>query len=440
MDLLRRAAGVSGAVKRRSWTSFTAVFALVFAGGALLHSVFGSKETFEGIVISCAAAGRELELCQSGAEAWSKQSGVPVRVVAAPNDASERLGTYTLLLATRSADIDVFSIDTTWAGMIGNHFLDLTPHADPKALPGNFPGFLENNRVDGRLVAMPWFIDAGVLYYRKDLLERYGEQVPTTWQELTRIATRIQSEERKRGNAGLWGFVFQARAYEGLTCNALEWVASQGGGTFVDGEGRVTVNNTEAQQALTLASSWIGTIAPRGVLNYAEEESRGVFQSGKAVFMRNWPYAWKLANGPDSPIRGKVGVSVLPGKAATLGGWSLAVSKYSRHPEAAVSLALYLTSEQEQRRRLEIGGFQPTLEKIYRDPELLLANPFLASLRSVFQNALPRPSRSTRSKYNRVSLEIAESVHRVLAGEEKAEEALARLERTLERIGKNGRW
>ncbi len=139
-------------------------------------------------------------------------------------------------------------------------------------------------------------------------------------------------------------------------------------------------------QALDLAATWIGKIAPEGVLNYAEEESRGVFQSGNAVFMRNWPYAWALGNAEDSPIKGKIGVAALPmggadGKhTATLGGWQLAVSKYSANPEIATDLVKYLTSSDEQKRRAIAAAYNPTIAKLYKDPEVLAASPFFGDL------------------------------------------------------------
>ena len=181
---------------------------------------------------------------------------------------------------------------------------------------------------------------------------------------MTRTARHIQDAERAAGHASLWGYVFQGKAYEGLTCNTLEWVASHGGGTFVDPQGKITIDNPQAAQALDQAAGWIRSIAPEGVLNYTEEESRGVFQSGNAVFMRNWPYALGLAEGPDSPIRGKVGVAPLPAgtgpgarHAATLGGWQIAVSKYSHHQQLAAELAVFLTSKASVRRWAIEGGY-----------------------------------------------------------------------------------
>src|SRR5262249_46227433 len=163
--------------------------------------------------------------------------------------------------------------------------------------------------------------------------------------------------------------VFQARAYEGLTVNALEWIASYGGGTIVDAAGKITVNNVQAVAAIDTAARWIRTIAPEGVLTYTEEESRGVFQAGDAVFMRNWPYAWALANAPDSPIKGKVGIAPLPkggpdGKhVAALGGQQLAVSRYSAHPDLAADLVLYLTGAAEQKRRAIASACHPAIAR-----------------------------------------------------------------------------
>jgi trehalose/maltose transport system substrate-binding protein len=217
---------------------------------------------------------------------------------------------------------------------------------------------------------VPWFTDAGLLYYRKDLLDKYGKQPPQTWQELEATAKEVQEGERGSGGGDIWGYVFQGKAYEGLTCNGLEWIRSFGGGEIVDAEGKITANNEQAAQALTWAAGTVRTIAPEGVLNYSEEESRGVFQSGNAVFMRNWPYAWALAQATDSRIKDKVGVAALPKggengqNAGCLGGWQLAVSKYSDSAEAAIDLARYLASRDEQKRRAVEGAFNPTIEAL----------------------------------------------------------------------------
>jgi trehalose/maltose transport system substrate-binding protein len=398
------------------------------------------------LAISCGAVGLELQLCQDGANAWAGQSGHEVEVISTPNSATERLALYQQILAANSSDIDVFQIDVIWPGILANHFIDLGQHIDQAQIDEHFEAIVANNTVDGALVAMPWFTDAGILYYRTDLLEKYGKEVPETWQELAAIAEEIQDGERAEGSDKMQGFVFQAKAYEGLTCDALEWIDSFGGGSIVADDGSITIANEEAATALDTAAGWVGTIAPEGVLNYAEEEARGVFQSGNAVFMRNWPYAWALAQADDSPIKDKVGVTQLPkggeeGKhTGVLGGWQLAVSKYSENAEAAADLVAYLTSYEEQKRRAIEGSYNPTIAALYQDQEVLDAVPFFGSLYETFVEAVARPSRVTGAKYNQVSSEFFNAAHDVLSGKAPAGERLAELESSLDRLSRGGRW
>lgn len=398
------------------------------------------------ISISCGAVGAELKVCQDGVEAWARQSGHEVKVVSTPNSATERLALYQQILAAGSADIDVFQMDVIWPGTLANHMVDLKQHLSADAVAAHFPAIVENNTVGGKLVAVPWFTDAGLLYYRKDLLEKHGLQPPATWEELSTAAATVMEKERP-ANPQLQGFVFQGKAYEGLTCNALEWVDSYGGGTIVGADGKITVNNEKAVAALTWAASVVGEIAPEGVLNYTEEEVRGVFQSGNAVFMRNWPYAWPLSQAQDSPVRDKVGVAALPkgggegGKnTGALGGWQLAVSKYTKNIEPAADLVRYLTSPEEQKRRAIEGGYNPTIPALYQDQEILAANPFFGSLYTTFTNAVARPSKVTGTRYNQVSAEFFNTVNAVLSGQAEPEAGLADLERKLDRLSRGGRW
>ncbi|HBM29344.1 ABC transporter substrate-binding protein [Halomonas sp. CnH100-B] len=411
---------------------------------ASLASATGSAQAAE-LTISCGAVGAELTLCQEGVRAWEEKTGHSVDVVSTPNSSTERLSLYQQILSANSSDIDVMQIDVVWPGLLANHLLDLREVLGEDAAAGHFDTIVTNNTIDDRLVAMPWFTDAGVLYYREDLLEKHGHEVPTTWQELTEIARDIQNAEREAGNDRMQGFVFQGRAYEGLTVNALEWVASFGGGTVVDNEGEVTINNERAAQALDLAASWIGDISPEGVLNYTEEEARGVFQGGNAVFMRNWPYAWSLAQSDDSDVRGKVGVVQLPAggeegqSAAGLGGWNLAVSRYSEHPDIAADLVAYLTGEEEQKRRAIQASYNPTIDSLYQDQEVLDAVPFFGTLYDTFTNAVARPSAPTGDAYGRVSNAFFSTSHDVLSGTKDGAQAVADLEGELLRL-KRRNW
>jgi trehalose/maltose transport system substrate-binding protein len=257
-------------------------------------------------------------------------------------------------------------------------------------LSQHFRSLIEANTVKGRLVGLPWYSDAGLLFYRKDLLTHYGHGVPTTWRELATIVRQIQHAERQRGRLDFHGFMFQAKADEGLTCHALEWIAGAGGGEVIEADDRITVNDPCAAQALALAASWVRDIAPPGVLNHEPEDSRGVFLTGNALFMRNWPYAWALVQKDDSPVMGKVGIAPKPGSqdrpgCSAAGGWQLGVSRYSRHPEQAADLALYMTSAEVQRARAIGGGFNPTRPDLYLDKDVLAANPHFPIVQAIIE-------------------------------------------------------
>ncbi len=409
----------------------------------------GSLVAAEGVTvtISCGSVGKDQTFCKEGAEAWAKKTGNKVRVLSSPQSTSDRLALYQQQLAAGSSDVDVYMIDVIWPGVLGQFFEDLNPYIDPRVKEGFFPSLINANTVDGRLVGLPWFTDAGILYYRKDLLQKYGfSKPPTTWDELFQMAKTIQEGERKAGNQSFWGFVWQGASYEGLTVDALEWIYSYGGGTIVDAKGNITVNNPRAKAALEMARKWVGTISPPGVLSYMEEDARGVWQAGNAAFMRNWPYAYALGNSEDSPIKGKFDVTVLP-KASTpegrhaagLGGWQLAVSRFSKHKAAAVDLVLYLTGYQEQKRRAIEGSYLPTRPALYQDPDLLKAQPFMGRLYDVFVNAVPRPSAQTKKKYNQVSSAFWTAVHNAISGKVDAGMALRQLEAQLKRI-KGAGW
>jgi len=410
---------------------------------ALSAGACGKKDKGSAeVTISCGSVGQDFDSCKAGVEAWEKKTGNKAKLVAAPASTTDALALYQQLLAAGASDIDVLRIDVVWPGILGGFLLDLSPYTKG-AEKNYFESMIANDKVDGRLIAIPWQADAGVLYYRKDLLEKYGETAPTTWDQLTKAAKKIQDAERAAGQKDLWGFVFQGKAYEGLTCNALEWVASYGGGSIVEPDGKITIDNPKAVEAVTMAASWVGDISPPGVLAYEEEEARGVFQSGNAVFMRNWPYAWAQAQGKDSPVKDKVGVIALPkaegGRgAATLGGWNLAVSKFSKHPEVAADLVLYLTGAEEQKRRAIEYSVQPTIPRVYEDKDVLAKNPFFASLVETFKNAVPRPT-VAGGKYNEVSSAFWNAVHAALAKEKPAKDSLTGLAADLERL-KGGKW
>jgi trehalose/maltose transport system substrate-binding protein len=412
--------------------------------GALIAISFSASAA--EVTISCGAVGQERELCEQAANAWARETGHQVTVTSPPIKTNERYFQYLIDLGAGDSRTDVYQIDVIWPGLLAQHFVDLQPYLRPEDIQQHYPSMIANNTIDGRLVGMPWFTDVGVLYYRKDLLEKYALPVPQDWSELMDAALYIQTQERKAGQAELWGYVFQGAAYEGLTCNALEWVAAYDGGTVIDAKGDITVNNLQAVMAVARAATWIGVTAPPRVLSFNEEDARQTFQLGNAVFMRNWPYAWALLNAPDSPVAGKVEVAPLPKggmkgrSASTLGGWQLAVSKYSKNPAAAADLVRYLTSEAVQKQRALTGSYAPTIMRLYDDPEILTAHPFFAKLRPILEHTVVRPAAQTGDSYMAVTTRFWEAVHAVLQGGSTAAASISALQDQLRLIKIRGDW
>jgi trehalose/maltose transport system substrate-binding protein len=422
-----------------------AVGARGVALGATLATLWATTAGAVNVNFVAGSTGSDLAVMQELFKPWEEQTGNTVTIVPMPSSTTDQFAQYRLWLAAGNADVDVYMTDVIWAPQLADSFLDLT-EAAKDVIPEHFPSIIESQTVDGKLVAMPFFTDAPALYYRKDLLDKHGVAVPKTWEEMTAAAQQVMEAERAEGAADLWGYVWQGAAYEGLTCNALEWIASNGGGHIIDADGTISIFNDNAVAALEMAKGWVGTISPPGVLSYMEEESRGVWQTGNAVFMRNWPYAYALGNSEDSPIKGTFDVAPLPAgagpdgtSAATLGGWNLAVSKFSPNPEAAISLALYMGSAEYQKQFAIITAHLPTIQSLYDDAEIAEAQPLVPRWKDIFLNAVARPSAATKVAYNEVSSKSWTAVHQTLSGTGSASENLEILQIELEEM-KGGGW
>ncbi len=372
--------------------------------------------------------------------------GITVKIVLAPQSATDILGVIQQDLAAKSSDIDIYQYDTIWPGILADNLVDLGPAIKDAKFDTSafYPTLYNNDNVGGKQVGVPWFTDAGLLYYRTDLLKKYGyDHAPKTWTELETMAAKIQVGEQAT-NKDFYGFVFQGNAYEGLTCDALEWQYANGGGLIVEKDGTIDVNNPKAIAAIDRAAKWIGTISPKGVTGYGEEDARRVFQGGNAAFMRNWPYAYVLGNGgadgkQETKVKGLFDVEALPSGdsghgAATLGGWQLGVSIYSKHPAEATKLVLYLTGKDEQKIKALTQSNLPTIKSLYTDADIAKQIPFIANLVPVFENASPRPATITAAKYNDVSVAYFTAVHDVLTGKTDAKTAFADLEVNLTQI------
>ena len=378
------------------------------------------------------------EARQQELQQFTHETGIRVNLLPSPESARQKLVLWQELLGTGASGPDVYGLDVIWPGMLAEYFIDLKPYFGSQ-VPLQFPAIAAGYTVDNKLVAMAYRPDIGLLYYRTDLLRQYGyRDPPKTWDELEIMAARIQAGERAKGNKRFWGFVWQGAADEGLTCNALEWQAAEGGGRIIEEDHAISVNNSQAIRAWQRAARWVGSISPPGVVGYREWDSLNVWVAGDAAFMRNWPSAYADSEAPGSSIRNKFDIALLPGgkagRVGTLGGWGLAVSRSSAHPREALELLRYLTRRDVQVHRSRVLSQPPTLPELYNVPEVLESNPRLVLLSQAFRTGIVlRPSIVTGKKYQEVTDAYIQAVHSVLTGEKDGREAAAALEDALVR-------
>lgn len=371
---------------------------------------------------------------------FRNETGVQVELSPSPETATDQLALWKKLLSNGSATPDVYAIDVIWPKQLASYLVDLSPYLSARDRAKYFPSLLANDTVDGKLIAIPSRAGSGLLFYRTDLLQRYGyNKPPETWDELEKMAAKIQAGERARGNKNFWGFLWQGAPSEALTCNALEWQVSEGGGKIIEDNRTVSVNNPRTIRAWRRAAHWVGTISPPGVLAYKEWDAMNIWQSGKAAFMRNWSAAYVASRNPDSLVKNKFDVTILPrgqaGHAAVLGGLGYGASRSSRHLREAIALALFLGREDTQIEQSRVIGEPPTIMGLYHNQELGMEFPYWKLFTPNYvQNLVTRPAFVTGDKYTDVSEAYFQSVHSVLAGQTDAATAASQLEKQLMQI------
>jgi trehalose/maltose transport system substrate-binding protein len=393
------------------------------------------------VTLACGIVPQSVELCRQGGEAWARARGQQIRVLTYPESSARARELLGELLQVRVNDLDVLEVDLVWAGMLAPHLLALRPGRDVTS-EEYFPVALESFSVDGRLLAVPWSLSMGRLLYRTDLLERYGLAVPETWEEFAAAARTIQEGERRAGRTEFWGFVWQGRLGEGLTANALEWIASAGAPGILGPDGSVVVDDPRSAIALGQGASWVETISPGSVLEMGGEQSLSTFMAGNAAFLRYWSSGLELAQAEGSAVRNQVGMAALPAgdspggrHVSVLGGTGLAVSRYSKQQDLALDLIRWMTSAEKQKQRALTSAFAPTRPALYRDSELLGHKPFYAALEEAFVTAILRPASVAGSRYDAVSQAFSNTVHAILERAKQPQPALAELAAALRRLG-----
>jgi len=327
----------------------------------------------------------------------TRHPGIKVVREIGPHSSTEFHDLVTQKLRNRDPAMDVFFMDVIWPGEFAaagwasplDEFFSAAQQKEFLSAP------IEANRYRGRIYGVPLFVDAGMLYFRKDLLAKYRLAPPRTWPELVDQAKLILAQER---DPYLTGYSAQFKQYEGLICNMMEFIMSNGASLWDEPNLKSTLDGDQAKQAVRFVRDQIiRAISHRGVLAYQEPESLALFTQGKALFHRNWPYAWEVANDPkQSKIAGQVSMMPLPSfpghkSVAALGGWQLGVSRFSRNPRLAWQFVEYMTSREAQKQIALATGRGPARAALYHDTEVLAKHPHFSARYETFTLAAPRP-------------------------------------------------
>jgi multiple sugar transport system substrate-binding protein len=362
--------------------------------------------------------------------------GQKVTVIYLPDDADDQYAQLVANLQDHSSVYDVMSLDVIWTAEFASSgwIVPLSGRLFP--LRDFLAPAVATATYQGRLYAIPFISNATLLYYRSDILRAAGASPPVTWAQLASLASTVAPRY------GLGGYGTQLQAYEGLTVNFAEAVASAGGSLLSPAGTQVTVDSPAGRQALQFLAGGVrqGWI-PKAALGWNEEASRRAFEAGQLLFLANWPYVYGDASqpGPGNVVAGKFAVTTLPGLhgpgASTLGGANLAISAYSRHQATALAFIRFLTSESSERQILLRSALPPVWSALYSQPSLVRRFPFLPVLRRAILTARPRPA---LADYNQFSLAVSSAVHQALAQRQSVSATLTQLSAELRQITRAG--
>jgi len=352
------------------------------------------------------------------AEFRKEHPNIRVRIVSAPSDTDTNRTSLTTQIAAGSPTPDVYLGDVAWPGQFAKNKL-ATP-VDQLVGEDFFEQFPEGLRlaasVDGTYYMFPLYIDESFFLYRKDLLDKHGLQVPRSWEEVKDTAVKLVDT----GDVD-YGFAFQGDVYEGLTCNVTEFVADAGGSLLNDDLTEPATTSSETKRAFEFMRSLVTDGAsPRATLTYQEQDTNDAFAGGRAAFLRNWSYAWGIANGPDSAVAGRVGLAPRPtfdgmqDNHSTIGGWGNYINPHTQQPAAALTFAAWMSSETAQQFLTREGGVLPA-----RSASLVSADA-KRQQRPTYDTAagitlVPRPT--STAYYPKVSQGVYQNGNSILGGQ-----------------------
>ncbi|KAJ3203444.1 hypothetical protein HDU67_010187 [Dinochytrium kinnereticum] len=373
---------------------------------------------------------------QSSIDQIKRDYDIDLIVDLAPvRSSSDYAGLIGSLTRTNSTEYDIYLIDVVWTGQFADHFLDMAPFIPESVKSQHVQNIYNANNIAGRQVAVPFFADYGVMYYRTDLLAKYNfSGPPQTWEEMERMMSVIVPGERLT-NPSFQGYLGQLKG---------KYLTSIASGTMVESNKSVSVNTPAAVEIVTRIKSWLNppkSYTPLSGLSFAEDESANVWLKGNALFLRNWPHIYpQTSNAVDFPKNADgssaFALTRLPGgtreqSAAALGGWHLAINKNTKNVDAAVKAIQGLISRDVQFERYKNTGRLPTISSIYSDPEFCRLNPQCGAFASL--QAAARPAAVTSPYYLTVSEQIYLAANKILRDEVPVIEGLRQMRVSIEK-------
>ena len=405
--------------------------------------LFCTKPDTDTVILAVGGAPSEFDFWEKVAADCKGITGITLELIRQPTDTDQRRQNLVTALRAKKPTPDIFLMDVAWiAQFAASDWLEpLQSRIESSGISKELffePVVKETDIHNGDLIALPVYVDGGLLYYRADLLEKYGYTgPPRIWDELVRCAVDISEKERMHTRE-FTGFLWQGAQYEGLTCTFLEFSGSNNGGIDLSGSGAIidNPNNRQAAQFMQDLIHKHKISPPNTFTDMKEEEVRLAFQNGNALFERNWPYAWKLHQEKNSPVAGKIGIALLPhfenGRpVSTLGGWHIGLSRYSKNKDKAVRCISYLLSADIQKKFVTTLGWNSGRIDIYDDPDVLEAMPHAKELREVFHHSIARP---VVPHYSYMSSVIQRYVNALLSRKMDIQEAFTQSEAELVKI------
>jgi multiple sugar transport system substrate-binding protein len=374
-------------------------------------------------------------------EEWGIKHGLDITIREMPSETDAYFDQMRTMLQAGSGEVDLFAGDVSWAAQFGaNGWLaDLSNNFTPAERKAYFPSFVESNEWEGKVYGIPFFTDVGLLYYRKDLLEKAGyKKPPETWDELKEMSKKVMAENPSITE----GFTFTGARYEGGTLLGMEFIDTSGG-KVIEGE-KVEADSPQAVKGIETERSMVTEgVSPASVANFEEGDAEAPFLAGRSVFLRNWAYVFGDLSNPElSQIKpSQVGIASVPRASKSIppvnvgGGWNLYVNAYSSNQKKAIELAKFISSEAQQKHTAETIGYLPTRKAVYNDKHLIETQPAIAQGKTEISQTVTPPK---SPYYADMSDIMAEQFNEALTGSTSPSEAAAEIQSGLESIVNRG--